>query len=240
MTLADWVAAVLAAPRDDAVRLAFSDWLCRNGEPVWGEYVLVQVELGAGRPEKPNPVFDPDGWAQWMTSWEYGHRLTSLEVRQKELESMPLATWRKVCEPLAGPDATGLIRWSVRRGFVCHVGAPLAALVGRLPAFVARQPLESVTPTDREPTTFSDTPAMWERDMGDVTEDWAGYVCGEDSRLPGWLFDAMSGEEGGFAFVLGKHTDRRYASPEAARADLSDALLATARAVNIFNRGLIT
>lgn len=64
---------------------------------------------------------------------------------------------------------------------------------------------------DREPTEWSDTPAMWERDMTDtVLGTGASYICGEQSRIPGVVFDAMEGESGGYYFMLRKHGSKNY------------------------------
>lgn len=57
------LAAIVANPDDDNVRLVFADWLQENGDEVRGEFVRVQVEL-ARLPPKPRELCVLDGAGQ--------------------------------------------------------------------------------------------------------------------------------------------------------------------------------
>lgn len=46
---AAFLAAILAEPADDTVRLVYADWLQENGQPERAEFIRVQVELSSGR-----------------------------------------------------------------------------------------------------------------------------------------------------------------------------------------------
>lgn len=103
-------------------------------------------------------------------------------------------------------------------GYVGGLGAALASAV----------PLQSVTCPEFEPAVFSDG-VVWERAMEDVLPIATYIGQDERSRLPGYVFDGMSGEEGTYYFMLRKHGDKRYEDRKAAMTALSDRLVSIAR-----------
>jgi uncharacterized protein (TIGR02996 family) len=48
--------AVLAAPDDDAPRLAYAGWLAAHGQPDRAELIRAQIELARIEAQNPNPT----------------------------------------------------------------------------------------------------------------------------------------------------------------------------------------
>ncbi|HTU16960.1 MAG TPA: TIGR02996 domain-containing protein [Gemmataceae bacterium] len=92
MTESDFLAAIRAAPDNDAVRLIYADWLDEQGESLQAEYVRTAVEYGTIKDE-----YDP--------------RKQALFDREQELERLHSDTWR---QRLAGylPDHLRSWCWS--------------------------------------------------------------------------------------------------------------------------------
>ncbi len=94
---------------------------------------------------------------------------------------------------------------------------------------IKMQPISKIVFSDKQPTEFSDCPAVWERDMSDVLDVAASYITMQDSHVYGAVFDLMEGEDGGMYFVIGKVSDKRYPSTQHALDALSSASLVWAR-----------
>src|SRR5262245_58859359 len=48
-----FIAAVLAAPHDDAVRLVYADWLEEHGDPDRAHFIRLQIEIASRAPFDP-------------------------------------------------------------------------------------------------------------------------------------------------------------------------------------------
>jgi len=107
------LAAVLAAPEDDAPRLVYADWLQERSDPR-GELISIQCLLAAG-PEFPT-------------------QRRSLRQREKELLDEHGKTW-------AAP-IDGLSReYKLRRGFIDEVHAVAKSFLGGAAGLYAREPV---------------------------------------------------------------------------------------------------
>lgn len=107
---AELLAAVIAAPEDDAPRLAYAAWLTAQGNPR-GEYIAAQVRLERFR---PNP-----------------QRRRELADRVSQLQASMRAELAAELKKLA-------FHWKVRRGFLDEVSAEAGKLLeGWQPLFAA-------------------------------------------------------------------------------------------------------
>ena len=109
----------------------------------------------------------------------------------------------------------------------------------------ARHPVTSVVVTDKRPSEWSagvegeQREWVWERSMGDQDGalEWSYLGAGpfdaggdpEVSVLPGEVFDIMAGVSGGYYFVIGKDSHKRYDTEADANAALSAAIVAVCR-----------
>jgi uncharacterized protein (TIGR02996 family) len=137
-TEADLIRGVLAAPKDDAPRLALADWYAENGDEARGEFVRVGVELARTKVH-PNGHTDvgPDrrffvNEARDCTRAD----CRACELRRRErnlLQQTPPGgelPYRLVWAGFDSYTATTGIEWTFRRGLVSSVTLPLAAFVG--------------------------------------------------------------------------------------------------------------
>lgn len=128
------LAAILAAPEDDAPRLVFADWLDEHGEGERGEFVRVQVELA--RMDGPDPDCctvgrtgrhaTTQGLVECPECWPKRAALRQREHQLWTAESVRLMDW---CNTV-GLDFQKDWPFVVRRGFVGRVECPLAVLFG--------------------------------------------------------------------------------------------------------------
>src|SRR4051812_4681582 len=92
------LAAVIAEPDDDTVRLAFADWLAENGDEARAEFIRVQVRLAQ------------------LPAWDREAKL--LRFRERLLLIRHGEEWRAQLPKLAG------IAWGkFERGFIAEVVA---------------------------------------------------------------------------------------------------------------------
>lgn len=73
---AAFVAAIEAAPADDAPPLVYADWLDEHGEPEEAELIRVQVRLGRCRPE--------ERWALFQQEADLHARLALARMNRRE------------------------------------------------------------------------------------------------------------------------------------------------------------
>src|SRR5262249_26125220 len=96
---ADWLAAIRAAPDDDAPRLIFADWLEENGQAERGELIRVQVELARRSPRD--------------------HERAALAKRSAPLERPVVRDWVKALRAVFDrPKSRQFSSAICRRGFI--------------------------------------------------------------------------------------------------------------------------
>src|SRR5262249_28034575 len=96
---ASWLAAIRAAPLDDALRLSFAEWLDGHGDRAWAELIRVQIDLT--HPER----FDR-GQRQVLRRREKQLLRANQKRLLARLPQLPNVTWRS--------------DWD--RGLVSHLG----------------------------------------------------------------------------------------------------------------------
>ena len=208
------LAAVLADPDDDTVRLAFADFLGENGEEERAEFIRVQVELA----RLPGCGHKDD--AQWCTRCSEDSPHITLRCRERDLwNAIPSKTqtngylWTQPCGDLFGehlqsvndPTAIGIfsesVLWSCRRGFVHAITCTHDDFLRHAEAVFRAHPVTGVTLTDAEPAEQGNGNWVWRewyedtRDADELHEDLFTAMCG-DSALSPWYFhsreDAIS------------------------------------------------
>jgi uncharacterized protein (TIGR02996 family) len=240
---ADLLAAVAAAPFDDAPRLVLADWWEDYGESDRAAFVRVQIEFARLESELPALAHDaprrPAAGAASASCWcAKCRRAEDVEgllygLRQREREWWLTAYNRLVSEAnrvLDRPHSTAdgcSVRWHLPdgdavvawdRGFPATVTLPLAAFVAD-PARVGRiTGLTGVVLGDREPAEER------ERDGGDRFR----WVCndGSASGLPEVVYSRLTGYTTAAAWT---GVVKDYPTRAAALAALSAAALALAR-----------
>jgi uncharacterized protein (TIGR02996 family) len=113
---ADLLAAILANPDDDNVRLVYADWLQEHGDDARAEFIRVQIEL-AKLPPKPRELFVADGAGKRMeglgvalTPRGDGHYSVSDAERGLSIESFVPDERVDVYAHLARGDRIGWLR----------------------------------------------------------------------------------------------------------------------------------
>ncbi len=130
------LAAILAEPDNDALRLVCADWWWEQGEVERAEFVRIQVEMamregyaGANR-------------SRWSN--ELKRRMEKLCCRERELmwqpfESPPIYRWTERLRDV------GLVTWTFRRGFVHALTCAAADWLAHADAIRTREPVQAVT-----------------------------------------------------------------------------------------------
>lgn len=120
------LAAVLAAPDDDVVRLVYADWLEENGKSERAEFIRVQCELAM----VPVKTFGPDEGKEEL-------RHMNLKRRERDLWMPPSAARTAVIRDLPTGFSVAPESWLffppcaiIRRGFVSEVHCTLAEWCG--------------------------------------------------------------------------------------------------------------
>jgi uncharacterized protein (TIGR02996 family) len=140
------LASILAAPKDDAPRLVFADWLDENGEGERAEFVRVQVELARydemtfaecracecpdgdyphadDCPRSPKHPLREREWELW------GYLPVRHGVLRRFSDGLP--GWAVLLNGDKGNGLTNNYPWAiVRRGFVAEVRLTAAAFLG--------------------------------------------------------------------------------------------------------------
>ena len=221
--------AVLDAPHDDAPRLVCADWLEDHGQPDWGEFIRLQIELA----RTPTDALRQRELALWPA------------VRDSYLADFPADRHWSVSLDL--PDRTiKLPEAVVRRGFVEQVAAPTFVLGERCPDcgeavfcetchglcalldpaladLFARQPATRVELTDVRPgRTLVLRPG--EADAAVEWLDAARWGGPEDDRvLPHSLFDSLAD------YTVGDNGRKSYPSEASALVAVGSAVVALGR-----------
>jgi uncharacterized protein (TIGR02996 family) len=124
--LAALLAAVLAAPDDDAPRLAYADAL-EDSDPVRAEFIKIQVTLAVWRRNRATP-----------------EARTDAVLREGELIRSHGATW--------GADLRGLVdKWVFIRGFAEWVTLDARAFLTSAPELYRRTPVRHLDLTGAKP-----------------------------------------------------------------------------------------
>jgi uncharacterized protein (TIGR02996 family) len=119
---AELLAAVIAAPEDDAPRLAYAAWLTAQGNPR-GEYIEAQVRLARLR---PNP----------QRRKELAERVSELDASMKK--------------ELAAEAKKLAQRWEIRRGFIEELRADAGKLLQDWQPLFAAHPIRGLRLSDVE------------------------------------------------------------------------------------------
>ena len=126
-----FLAAIKANPADDLPRLVAADWLEENGEPERAWFVRVQCRVANGqqcRWSGPNvkACADANGrrHSYRVETWCDGCNQYRLDYGR--LSALADSIYGKLLGPVALAGGT----WTVERGFIPTVRAPLSALIG--------------------------------------------------------------------------------------------------------------
>jgi uncharacterized protein (TIGR02996 family) len=133
-TEADLIAAILAAPDDDAPRLVYADWLLERGDPR-GELIVVQCELA-------------------RTSWT-SPRHAVLAARSRALLAAHRRRWDEVARRLVPGGA-----FDFRRGMIETVELYAEDLGAIDPAIFQIAPLHRIAISDLDEPTLSSWPLL--------------------------------------------------------------------------------
>jgi uncharacterized protein (TIGR02996 family) len=204
------LAAILAEPERDDVRLVFADWLEEHGEPARAELIRVQVAL-ARYDWRHCGGYYCDTYDDGTTTHR-DCRGIRLGVRERELLAWA-CDWLVPAGWVALREGDAPVGRSLRfrRGFAESVACPLADWLAHGPAVVRRQPVARVDET---------SVTLWTIAPGPL----AGYRCWARVDLPPGVWDVLKAEQKGTAAVAAM-----YPTEAAARAALSAALLAWAK-----------
>jgi uncharacterized protein (TIGR02996 family) len=220
---AAFLAAILAAPGDDAVRLVFADWLEEHGDVARAEFIRVQVGLAGVERRAGGPK------ALGLLKWGHPWRLRAKALRRRGRELLGQDIHLCLHCDWHAPVPHGSWEWQYRRGFVDSVACACRSWLARGPAVVAAQPVTRVRLGDQVPYRGPETgPGFaWARKVRGQREG----PFGDDHVLPAGLFDALAdGRRGTFGtgqpLVL-------YPSAAEAHDALSAAALAWARGQNL-------
>lgn len=207
-TLDALLAAVLAAPEDDAPRLVYADALEETGEAsnvARAEFIRVQCEIAERA---------ASGREAAECSWggTCGCRSHVLRRRERQLLDAHghrwVAEWHAEGNPGLSFYHGGVGNW-IRRGFFERVELPCTVFMQHAAALFASHPITRVTLTDKEPYyTFGGNFA------------WTTSDEYNSAALPDSLWDRL--EPG---------RRRRYADAESARTALSAACVALGRSL---------
>lgn len=121
-----FIAAIIAQPDDDTVRLVYADWLAENGQPDRGEFVRAEIEL-----------------AQSLLNEEIDER------RRRELLDRRAALLKRHKAVWLAPFLPFAKEASFERGFVAALDVPALDFLQRGEKWFALTPLTRVRITER-------------------------------------------------------------------------------------------
>ena len=211
---ATFLAAVLASPVDDSLRLVFADWLEERGEGLDRE----QAELiRFAQPIRCEYRWHQDCWELGPNSWWPGlpQPLVGVALRRVAADLFSLRV---------GSTAV------LRRGFVEEITCPWRVWRKHGPGLLQRCPLRRALPARRSPQRvvsrvlhglLPDAPFCWRWS----DQEYWGLPSGRAHALPRELFELLSGGADGRYSA----PEREYPSRKAALDDLSAAVLEQAR-----------
>lgn len=223
------LAAILAAPGDDAPRLVFADWLDEKGNASWADLIRVQIGLA----NSPSPALRKrlkELWASWSPpdSFRVGD---APAVKRSHIGRVEWIDAETRASFLAG---------AVDRGFVSEVECSLASFLEHGEDIVTRLPVTAAVLTDAEP--FSEPEFLGDPDDESFRRpssprprsplqwlEWEGDRIADRQPwdVPGHVYDFLS-EEG---------RDAGYEAGEEAMADLGQACIEWARSEAEYWRG---
>lgn len=147
------LAAVIADPDDDTVRLAMADWWDENGQPERAEFCRVQVEL-ARMPEHPPkdictrkalPANRRCDGCKTCTAWKA--KRDALRRRERAI----LVPMNEQFNRWHAGIGCGLHKWDWSRGFVSSITLAAAAFMQHAEAIFRAQPVTGVALSDKNP-----------------------------------------------------------------------------------------
>lgn len=159
------LAAIIANPDDDTVRLVYADWLDENGQGERAEFIRVQVALST-------PTLGADGTGDSQKRHELVRREAAIMSRRGPVEGR--GKWWADYGP---GDRVSVVEWL--RGFVSEVTCTLADWLAHGPAIVAAHPIRRVVLTD---IVVSAAKSLF-RGTGTDDRDYGG--------IPAWLWDRI-------------------------------------------------
>jgi uncharacterized protein (TIGR02996 family) len=190
----DWpafIAAIIADPDDDTVRLVAADFLEENGEPGRAAFIRVQCEIARLEASGLSKSLEMDDLRKRERAF-LGPLSTYPQLWAQE-ECPELLRWPqsgRTSSPLANLHAEGVERLMWRRGFVEEVTCPASEWLRHGAAVRKRQPVRSVWLTecnslDRD-IWYAGLPAL--KGLEEVTLE-AGF----NAMLTGWLAEWLPG-----------------------------------------------
>ena len=182
------LAAIRAAPDDDAPRLVYADWLDEHGDPDRAEFIRLQIEIDPYR----RPDSDLDRWRRATIDLhlhldrpvpadfpEPMHRYAALARREAEILKARRSEWYGPLNPVDN-DYTSHLAVTFRRGFPDEVALTASAFLDAAAA------VREACPTLRRLTLYAP------RDHGPDLAATAALAGIPELDLAGWLtpFDA--------------------------------------------------
>jgi uncharacterized protein (TIGR02996 family) len=145
---AAFLAAILAAPDDDAPRLVYADWLRDHGQEERAEFIQVQCELA-----RTSDHIETGDWCNGDVERIRNPKWDTLYKRQEELWYLPAKgfhpplsgeEWEySVGEPYTGQPGQKPLAF-VRRGFIHSITCPAADWINHADKILATQPVREV------------------------------------------------------------------------------------------------
>ena len=217
------LAQILADPADDAPRVEASDWLQENGEPEFGEFIGVQVEIAATE-SYPGDRWCADAGGKLRVGVEDCRKCRPCLLRHRERELLPRIRTEGVFYALQERFGGGGCSWEYRRGFVANLTLACDDFMRHAGEIFAAQPVEEVTLSDRWPWVppgSTDHAVLWHWQKRSTR---AKYVA-NDMNVPWVLPDEIAAH---LTLRTGDWTD--HATEADALAALSAACVAHGRA----------
>ncbi|AMV24315.1 hypothetical protein VT84_07955 [Gemmata sp. SH-PL17] len=193
----DWsafMAAILADPDDDTVRLVAADFLEENGDPDRATFIRIQCELA--RLEAHGAAVSPE--ADELRKKErafLGARsvFRLLWAADACPELVPIKPPPRGASPLAMPQVEGAEKLTWRRGFVERVHCPVAEWLRHGAAVRARQPVRVVSFSTSAHHIARD---LWYTNFAalrGLRELWMSAVLPEEGEFVSWLNQQLPG-----------------------------------------------
>jgi uncharacterized protein (TIGR02996 family) len=178
------MAAIVADPDDDTVRLAAADFLEEHGDPDRAAFVRVQVELARLEAAGQGKSLEADDLRKkeraYLGPLSYDWRFWAAEACPELVRVVSRGTDR---DPLQGMTVEGADRLTWRRGFVDEVACSPPEWLRHGDAIRQRQPVRRVRLTAPDPLTREEWYGMIrtlrglsEVSLGEHTAGFAGWL----------------------------------------------------------------
>ncbi len=168
---ADLLAAIIAEPDCDDLRLVYADFCEEEGDEARAEFIRVQCELA--RLPEPEPCETEEGETQCGNLDCAYRRRETLRRREQELLPAIEVPWAVLCPTTGGNTSIGDPPWTFRRGFVEAITLSAESWLTHAGDLCAAIPLCEVTLTsmwpggvlwyDSDHVKLAGLPAMLER-----------------------------------------------------------------------------